>query len=207
MVCRSLPVRAPGKCHCGERVNPKLINFVAFQVGWFACVLSAAHDMPWLGLLLVTVIVALHVQRASRPAHEARLVFLASLFGIVFDSLLVASGWVQYSSGMVLTNIAPYWIIAMWALFATTLNLSMSWLKNRLLLASVLGAIFGPLSYMAGQRLGAIEFIDTSKATIALALAWSVAMPLLMHAAGRTGGGRRPVTIEALHKIPAEAEQ
>ena len=188
-------------------MNPKLINFVAFQVGWFACVLSAAHYMPWLGLLLVTVIVALHVQRASRPAHEARLVFLASLFGIVFDSLLVASGWVQYSSGMVLTNIAPYWIIAMWALFATTLNSSMGWLRNKLVLASVLGAIFGPLSYIAGQRLGAIEFIDMNKASIALALGWSIAMPLLMYAARRVDGKRNMVTIEPFQDYRTETEQ
>ena len=183
-------------------MNPKLINFVTFQVGWFACVLSAAHNMPWLGLLLVTVIVVLHVQRASRPAHEARLIFLASLFGAVFDSLLVTSGWVQYASGMVHANLAPYWIIAMWALFATTLNSSMSWLKNRLLLASVLGVIFGPLSYMAGQRMGAIEFIDINKATIALALAWSIAMPMLLCATRRIGDRRKPVTVESLQKLP-----
>ena len=168
-------------------MNPKLINFITFQVGWFGCVLSAAHNIPWLGVMLVIAIVGLHVIWATSPAREAQLVLLAVLFGIVFDSLLVSSGWVQYTSGMVLSNMAPYWIIAMWALFATTLNSSMSWLRSKLLLASVLGVIFGPLSYMAGQRLGAIDIVDTNKAAIALALAWSVAMPMLMYAAGRPG--------------------
>jgi hypothetical protein len=26
-----------------------LVNFVAFQLGWFACVLGAAQGLPWLG--------------------------------------------------------------------------------------------------------------------------------------------------------------
>jgi hypothetical protein len=157
--------------------------------------------MPWLGLLLVMVIVVLHVKRASWPAGEAQLIILASLFGVVFDSLLVASGWVHYASGMVLTNVAPYWIIAMWALFATTLNSSMGWLREKLLMASVLGAIFGPLSYMAGQRLGAIEFIDSGKATIALALVWSIAMPVLMYTARRFSDRGKPVTVEPLQGL------
>ena len=126
---------------------------------------------------------------------------MAVFIGLVFDSLLESSGWLRYPSGMLLSNMAPYWILAMWALFATTLNSSMGWLKNKLILASVLGAIFGPLSYMAGQRLGAIEFIDSSKATIALALTWSIAMPALMCAASRFGGRRKPVSIEPMQKL------
>lgn len=78
----------------------------------------------------------------------------------------------------------------------------MDWLKNKLLLASVLGAIFGPLSYLAGQRLGAIELIDGTKATIALALIWSIAMPTLMCAASRFGGRHKLVSIEPMQKLP-----
>lgn len=182
-------------------MNPKLINFVIFQAGWFTCVLSAANGMPWLGLVVVSAIVASHILRANWPTHEAQLVMVAVFIGLVFDSLLVSSGWLRYPSGMLLSNMAPYWILAMWALFATTLNSSMGWLKNKLILASVLGAIFGPLSYMAGQRLGAIEFIDSSKATIALALTWSIAMPALMCAASRFGGRRKPVSIEPMQKL------
>ena len=183
-------------------MNPKLINFVTFQVGWFTCVLSAANGTPWLGLVVVSAIVANHVLRASWPAHEAQLVTLAVAIGLIFDSLLVSSGWLRYPSGLMLSNMAPYWILAMWALFATTLNSSMDWLKNKLLLASVLGAIFGPLSYMAGQRLGAIELIDGTKATIALALIWSIAMPTLMCAASRFGGRHKLVSIEPMQKLP-----
>jgi len=114
---------------------------------------------------------------------------LAVLTGLVVDSLLVASGWLRYASP-VPAGLAPYWILAMWALFATTLNVSMRWLQGKTGLAVLLGAIFGPLSYVAGQRLGALEFIDFRAGALALAAAWALAMPLLMLAAARFDGVR-----------------
>ena len=181
-------------------MNRTLFNFAAFQVGWFSCVLSAANGMPWLGLLVVSVIVTLHIRMAVQPVYEVQLLVLSVVMGLVFDSLLVSSGWVKYPSGMVLSGIAPYWILAMWALFSTTLNISMAWLKKSLLLASVMGAVFGPLSYLAGQRLGAIELVDFISSMIALAIIWAVVMPILVFVAGRFDGAKK-VTVRPLQNI------
>jgi len=48
-------------------MTPMLINFVAFQVGWFACVLGGAHQFPWLGTLMVSIIIAVHLSRFIYP--------------------------------------------------------------------------------------------------------------------------------------------
>ncbi len=182
-----------------------LINFIAFQVGWFSCVLSAANGMPWIGFLVVCLVVALHLRIADHPSHELQLITLSVVMGLVFDSLLVSSGWVRYPAGMFFSGVAPYWILAMWALFSTTLNYSMGWLKSNLLLASVMGAVFGPLSYLAGQRLGAIELVDYRSSMVALAVIWAVVMPILTYAAGHFDGKRKPAPMVPVQKIP-EAE-
>lgn len=182
-------------------MNPKLVNFVAFQAGWFACVLSAANGLPWLGLLIVSLIVAMHLKTAGSPHHELKLLVLCVVMGLVFDSFLVSSGWLRYPSGMLFSGIAPYWILAMWALFSTTLNSSMDWLKGSLVLSSVMGAVFGPLSYLAGQRLGAIELIDFRSSLIALAVIWALVMPILTFAANRLDGRRTPMQIIPLQKL------
>lgn len=179
-----------------------LINFVAFQAGWFSCVLSAAYGSPWMGLIVVCVIVVSHLMTADDRVHEVQLVALAVLLGLIFDSLLVSSGWVRYPSGMVISGIAPYWILAMWALFATTLNLSMGWLKNNRLLASFMGAVFGPLSYLAGQRLGAIELVNFSSSMIALTVIWAVVMPILTSAASRIDDVNKPLPVVPLKALP-----
>ena len=182
-------------------MNRKLINFIAFQAGWFACVLGAANDLPWLGTLLVCLIVAGHIKMADRPRVELQLLLLCVMLGLVFDSFLVSSGWVLYPSGMLISGVAPYWILAMWALFSITLNFSMAWLKSSLVFASAMGAVFGPLSYIAGQRLGAIELIDYRSSLIALAVIWALAMPILTYAAGHYDRVRRPAPLIPLQRL------
>ena len=186
-------------------MNRTLVNFIAFQLGWFSCVLSAAKGLPWLGLIVVCLVVALHIRSSDKPRHEWQLLTLAVMSGLVFDSLLVSGGLVRYPSGMLFSNMAPYWILAMWALFATTLNVSMAWLKNSLVLASVMGAVFGPLSYLAGQRLGAIELVDFRSSMVALAVIWAVVMPVLTYTAGHFDGKRTPAPMIPVQKLP-EAE-
>ena len=171
-----------------------MLNFVAFQLGWFACVLGAANALPWLGPVVVAAVVSLHLATARRPLPELYLVLAAMLLGLVVDSLLLATGWLNYSVGLWLPGFAPYWIVAMWALFATTLNVSMGWMRGRPVLTVLMGAVGGPLSYLAGEKLGAIELTHPIPALAALALAWTVAMPLLMWLAARLDGIReKPV--------------
>ncbi|MDJ0759664.1 MAG: DUF2878 domain-containing protein [Woeseiaceae bacterium] len=165
-----------------------LINFAAFQVGWFSSVLGGAKQLPWAGPLAVLAIVALHLYRSDKPQAELKLILACGLIGTVFDSLLVAANWVGYPSGMFSAFMAPYWIIAMWMLFATTLNVSMGWMKGRPWLAAAMGLVAGPLTYIAGHKLGGIEFANQTAALIALGLGWAVMMPALMKLAGHLDG-------------------
>lgn len=166
------------------------LNFVAFQLGWLGTVISAAMLQPWLGAVLIAAIVVLHLVRAERPRIDAQLLLLCAVTGGVWDSVLVVAGWVSYPSGMVVAGLAPYWIVMMWLLFATTLNVSMAWLKGRPWLAALFGLVGGPLSYLAGQRLGAIAFSEPLYALTALGLGWAVMLPALMRAAVLLDGSR-----------------
>ena len=165
-----------------------LANFVLFQVGWFACVLGGAHDWPWLGTGIALAIVAWHVGCAQRPRNEMILVLAAAGIGAVADSALVAFAWVRYSSGTLVAGTAPVWLVAMWMLFATTLNVSLRWLRRFPLAAIALGAIGGPLAYWGGARLGAMEFAAPVAATVALAFGWAALTPLLVWLAQRFDG-------------------
>ena len=181
------------------------LNFALFQVTWFACVLGAAHGVPWAGPLVVAAVAAYHLGRAAEPRGEALLLMLAALIGLAFDSLLVSAGWLTYPAGQWHPLLAPYWIVAMWIGFATTLNVSMAWLKGRSYLAFVLGAIGGPLAYLGGAKLGGVSFVDTTAALAALAMGWALIMPLLMLAAQQLGR-RRPAAEHRVLTTAAESQ-
>ena len=168
------------------------VNFIAFQFGWLACVLGAAHGLAWAGTGLALAVVAWHLSRASAPRAELMLILTAAGIGALWDSALAAVGWIRYPSGVLIEGAAPHWIVALWMLFATTLNLSLGWLKRRMPLAVVFGAVGGPLAYLGGAGLGALEMVEQSHALAALALGWAVFTPLLLQVARLYDGYRGP---------------
>ena len=157
-----------------------LINIILFQIGWFACVMTAASSQPIFGAIISLVIIVSHILMSKQYKQELRIIIIAMMIGLFWDSLIVSAGWLTYQSGMVVDFMAPYWIVLMWALFATTINSSLSWMKEKLILSSVFGAIAGPLAYYAGVKLGAVEFLNEINALIALSIGWALFTPLLL---------------------------
>ena len=165
-----------------------LINYLAFNIGWLACVMWAANGRPLVGLLIASLLIVLHLGLAKRRRTEAKLLLYCAAIGTVFDSLLLATGWVSYPNGEWVPGLAPFWIVAMWVLFASTLNLSMAWLKGRTYLAAIMGAFGGPLSYIAGEQLNAITLEQPVPALTMLAIGWAFMMPALSALAQRMNG-------------------
>jgi hypothetical protein len=168
------------------------VNILLFQIGWFACVLGAAYGEPWLGALAAAAIISWHLARAAQPGRELVLVAAAAVLGALFDSLLLRTGWVRFDTGMLFDGAAPYWMVALWAIFATTLNVSLRSLRARLGLAALLGAVGGPAAYYAGARLGALEFATAGAALAAIGIGWAILAPTLLGAARRLDGYARP---------------
>jgi hypothetical protein len=175
-----------------------LLNIAAFQLSWFGCVLGAVKGYPLLGPAIVSIVVVLHLSLAHRPGRELVLILLAGALGALFDSALVSSGWIVYPNGTIWAGTAPYWIVALWLAFATTLNLSMRWLRGSPWVAALFGAIGGPLSYAAGARLGGLQFVNEAAALGALAIGWAVITPLLVELSRRLDGVQPEPT--ALHR-------
>ena len=165
-------------------------NAMLFQIGWFACVLTASNNLAWLGSLAAAGILIIHLSRAFDFRMEIKTIVLITAMGTLWDSILIQTQFYQFSHGILIAGIAPYWLIALWALFATTLNLSLRWLKHRKILASALGFIVGPVSYYAGHRLGAIEFSNTTMTLMLTAIGWAVILPLVLMISERFDGYR-----------------
>jgi hypothetical protein len=167
----------------GGHGHDLLVNFLAFQVAWWALVLSAAREQAGVGLLVVGLVLAWHLTRVRPGRAEIALIVSAALVGLAFDSLLQATGWVAFAGGALFGFLAPLWMVALWANFAATLNVSLRALRARPWLAALLGGLGGPLAYWGGARLGAMSLVEPPPALLALAAAWAVITPLLFRLA------------------------
>jgi hypothetical protein len=162
-------------------MNNLLINIIGFQVGWFSCVLGAAHQMPWLGPAMALPILGWHLLNAYDIRLEFKLIALASLLGIVFDQALLWAGLLSFETSTHWPpQLLPLWMITLWLLFSTTLNVGLRWLRSNTALAIGFGLVGGPLAYLAAAELGAIKIIDRPVLFMVLGLGWGLLMPALL---------------------------
>ncbi len=169
-------------------MNRVLLNLLFFKVAWVTCVASAAAGAPIAGVAAVAAAAGYHVLRAKNPRAEILLLAFAALIGLAWETALVSVGVLDYGDSFAGSNIAPYWIVAMWVLFATTLNVGMRWLKKSTVIAIVAGAIGGPLSFLAGEKAGAVNFADPIMSLVVIGAGWAVLLPLLARIAKRFDG-------------------
>ena len=158
-----------------------LVNFLGLQGGWLACARGAAEGWPWFGPLVVAIYMAIHLRwLAADWRKEAGFITAVCLLGFGVDGVMSGTNFLAYASPSAWPWLAPVWIVGMWALFASAFNHSLGWLRGRLGLAFVLGAVFGPLSYAAGARLGGVAFgWDWALSMVILAAVWGVVTAVL----------------------------
>jgi hypothetical protein len=147
-------------------------NAVLFQLGWFACILGGnVFAIPAAAIILIC-----HWFFISRDIAEWRSIFIIAFAGSVIDSILFSTYVFIDGSDRYL---APLWLICLWLIFATTPNYTFRWLQKRTIVSVVLGAVAGPLSYLAGIKLNAVEFgIPSSQALLLLGVIWAIFFPV-----------------------------
>lgn len=150
-----------------------LTNAALFQCGWFACVIGG--DSLW--LLVGLAALGVHLLWISSPADDGLLVLNVTLAGTLLDTLLRSLGVFHFNEP---GPLIPFWLIVLWALLAATLRHCLAWSARPWWLASLLGAVGGPLSYYAGSQLAGVGFgYGTTRTLIGLALLWAMLFPLL----------------------------
>lgn len=158
-----------------------IAELAGFQTVWLACALGAAGGSNVAGLSAASAFIGLQLARqCSRPFVLAMLA--SGLLGLVFETLFASAGILRYAATWPSAQLAPAWIVALWLAFGTTLATTARLLRQRALpKAAVFGAIFGPLSYAAGARLGALDITAPGWIAFgAIAGAWALSFPSLM---------------------------
>jgi len=165
-------------------MTSKVINFILFQLVWFACILGAAINETHTAVAFSLLIILFHFYLAKDKKNEIKILLIASIIGFLFDGFLLKSELVLYTNHGWSYSITPLWIIVLWMGFAITLNSSLNWLKKKIKLSALFGAIGGPLAYLAGEKLEAVTLM-TPIALIAIVIGWSLITPLLIYISRR----------------------
>ena len=168
-----------------------IINAVLFQCAWFACVLGSAKGLTWPAALCFIALAIFQLQNKRRHSTDVRLLFVSVLLGLLIDSFWINAGIMSFTESSPVPQLAPAWIILLWMSFALTINHSLKWLNKHPALPIFMGLIGGPLSYLAGLKFGAVEYLQSTLLTsILLGLAWAASLTVLVKLSYDNGSKR-----------------
>lgn len=144
-------------------------QLLGFDVFWLLAV-TGQNSLAWaLGLLLVG-----HFMFTPSRADDVRVLSLAVL-GVTVDGLLTWSGVFVFSHW-------PGWLLLLWCGFVLTLGHSLHWLAQwPRWQQALLGALAGPVSYLAGWRLAAVDLpLGVWPSVAILAPIWAALLVVLI---------------------------
>lgn len=151
----------------------KIANFVWFQSIWALAIFTQYRFWYVIGGLLILFYI-LSNQRLRDLACMGAIMVL----GTLIDSVLTMVSIFVFTGPTFFVPI-PLWLVALWGAFALTLSYSLNYLQHRYAICAALGAVFGPISYWAGERFNAVEFDYSLALTLGvLAAVWAVTFPL-----------------------------
>ncbi len=157
-----------------------IAEYIGFQVVWLACAFGAAAGTALPGLAAAGIFVVARFRAPDADRALGVVTLAATATGILAESLLVLAGLVRYASAWPTERLAPIWLAALWSAFGTLLpGLSRAFGSVPFALVAVIGAITGPLSYVAAARIGALE-LTSPGGHIAIGFTWGVALPALI---------------------------
>ena len=161
----------------------KVVNFAWFQgIWWLVILFQNQAVIPVLGLI------ALWLVLSSKRIKDIKLMSAIFVLGTLVDALLTYSGLFIFNETEALLSFwpIPIWLSLLWVAFAGTVYHSLTVFKGRPVLASIAGAVFAPLSYIAGAKFGAVELgASILFSYIFIALVWSVVFPLCFYLSNR----------------------
>ncbi|WP_407333796.1 DUF2878 domain-containing protein [Enterovibrio sp. 27052020O] len=136
---------------------------LAFNLYWFAAVVGQNSFLP---LLVLALIASMFIDRGVIIAIP-----LFALIGISGDAVLMSNQILMFN-----TPFLPLWLCLLWAGFGAYLWLIKDWvLEKNIGLLIVAGAFGGAMSYLGGERLGAVSFGQPYWVTAAvLAVGWAM---------------------------------
>jgi hypothetical protein len=149
------------------------LNLLWFQLIWLIAVYFTQQAVYFLLFSLLS-----HFYLTPTRRHDLWVMASVTLVGASADLLLKQAGVMFFIDGVLF----PLWLLILWAHFALALNHGMAWLTRfPFYLQAVFGGIFGPISYYAGYKMGAVSFpLPLHSTLLILAVIWFCLLPVYL---------------------------
>lgn len=149
-----------------------LLNIICFNVSWFGLVFWGESFIP-----VTFCWIAGHLYLCRNRIAEFKLIISITLVGTLVDSLFSMFNVLNFENQHI-----PFWLITLWAAFATTIPHGLNYLAQSKALQLIAGLVFPPMSYVAGASLSTIELgYGLFNTFLILSITWGPLMVLFFY--------------------------
>lgn len=164
-----------------------IINAITFEIAWFAALYGGILNSLALALLPALALAIWHLFLMRTQIPSQLLLFIALiLLGFVVESAFIAFGAIIFVGSPLFGFGPPVWVLAMWFAFATLPHGCLNWFRGKWILQILLGGLTGPLSYLAGGKLGGATLHEpVLTSLVIIGIGWAIALPVIFWVADR----------------------
>ena len=147
-----------------------------YQLTWLMCVFGELWYNSFVpGLICGLIFLAICFGNSKNKKKTSLIVFLISLTGYLFDSLMVFFEIYNFKTSLYI-GVLPIWMIVLWPSFAILFDEILIFLSKYKIIAVIMSSILGPLTYFAGSPLGLININNLLIFFILMVVFWAILM-------------------------------
>ncbi len=156
-------------------------NLILFKIVYGLSLAGVSIGFPWMGAVGLLGFFIWHAKTSSHAKADFILVAIAVMMGTIVDTINIHAGVLVYEEAWPSANLAPFWIMVLWANLALIMNGALRWLQGKYLLAAAIGAFIGPFGYTLGVKLGTANYASEKfDFVLVTGITWMIALPLLL---------------------------
>lgn len=155
-------------------VAKNLLIIIGFKIVWLSCVFGELYSNSLLGFFTGIIFLTIFLIFKIKKIDIIKKILFFSAIGYIFDSFLSYFGLYKIDAQINFLFL-PLWFLVLWPSFCCLFADALTFLKNKLSFAIILGAFFGPLSYYAGLSTG-LANISSMLVFLLISLFWSLIM-------------------------------
>ena len=155
-------------------IKENLFTILGFKVVWLSCVFGELYISSLFGFISGIIFLLIFLFFKIEKITAIKIILFFSLIGYFFDSLLSFFSLYRINAQINFLFL-PLWFLVLWPCFSCLLIDVLKFLKNKKIFITILGAIFGPLSYYAGISAG-LASVSSMTIFILMSFFWAMLM-------------------------------
>lgn len=161
----------------------QILGTMIFMIGVFACYQGALAQMPWVGLLVVGVILVIDLLiNRKQVASKLKLIALVGLAGFLIETLMIAIHVYSVSptsKWLLSPPWVPVWILALWLNFGIRVPAYLPFFRGKHLINILVGFVFAFFIFNSASSLHLINLNFSFWSIIICGTAWAILVPLI----------------------------